>query len=308
MKAPYRWMAVSCAFVVVAACGGGGGDGGGGPSGGAGMSARINGTSWTANQVQATVGGPAVPGSVVILGIKVSGTSTSSISLILGFISGPGTYPLGVNQGTSAGGTGIYLTTSPSATENRTTPLNGNSGTLVVTSLTADHLVGTFEFVAQPILGSTFTGNRNITQGTLDIDLPSPLSTVPAGNHGSKVSANLGGTVFNAATVVGLGSAGSFSFGGGNDSLDLSFVTSTPITIVGDYGFVTGFHITVSDLKLNHNWGGGIAGDSGIVAVSSVANGRIVGTFSGRLHALGGAQPDIMVTGGSFDVRINASP
>jgi hypothetical protein len=271
------------------------------------MSARIDGTSWTANQVQATPGGASVPGSVVILGIKVSGNSTSSISLALGYISGPGTYPLGVNQGTSAGGTGIYLTTSPSSAQNRTTPLNGNAGTLVITSLSATHLEGTFEFVAEPILGSTFTGNRSITEGTLDIDLPSALSAVPVANHGSSISAGLGATAFNAATVVGLGNSGSFSFGGGNDSLNLSFVTSTPVTTTGDYAFLTNFNITLSDLKLNHNWGG-VSGDSGKVTITSLANGRIVGTFSGRLHALGGAQPDLNVTGGSFDVRIDASP
>lgn len=306
MRASFGWLAVSCALVVTAACGSGGGDGGGGPSGGgSGMTARIDGTSWTANQVQVTPGGASIPGSVVILGIKVSGNSTSSISLTLGFISGPGTYPLGVNQGTSAGGTGIYLTTSPSSVQNRTTPLNGDAGTLVITSLTADHLEGTFEFVAEPILGSSFTGNRSITQGTLDIDLPSALAAVPAGNHGSSVSADLGGAAFNGATVVGLGGSGAFSFGGSTDSLHVSFVTQTPVTTTGDYGLLTGFNVTVSDVKLNHNWGG-VSGDSGKVTVTSLANGRIVGTFGGRLHSLGGATADLMVTDGSFDVRIDS--
>lgn len=272
------------------------------------MSARIDGTAWSADQVTVTPSNT-VPGSVVILGVKISGNNTSSISLILGFISGPGTYPLGVNQGTSAGGTGIYLTTTPSTAQSRTTPLNGNAGMITITSLTAGHLEGTFSFVAEPILGSTFTGNRAITEGTLDIDLPSALSTVPAANHGSTVFANLGGTVFNAATVVGLGSAGSFSFGGGNDSLDVSFVTAVPVNATGDYGFTGGFSITVSDLKLNHNWGGGSGSDSGKVTITSLANGRLVGTFSGRLHPLGaGGLSNLTITGGHFDVRIDATP
>lgn len=309
MKASLSWLAVGCVIVVNAGCGGGGGgDGGGGPNGGAGMSARIDGTAWSADQVSVTPSNT-VPGAVVILGIKVTGTSTSSISLALGFISGPGTYPLGVNQGTSAGGTGIYLITSPSSAQNRTTPLNGNAGTLVVTSLSANHLEGTFEFVAEPILGSSFSGNRAITEGTLDIDLPSALSAVPPANHGSTIGATLGSTPFNAATVVGLGGSGAYSFGGGNDSLDFSFVTATAINATGDYPFVNGFNIHLSDLKLNHNWGGGVAGDSGKVTITSLANGRIVGTFSGRLHALGaGGLPDLTVTGGSFDVRIDAAP
>lgn len=299
-----RWVLGGFAVVAAAACGGGG-DGGGGPNGGgAGMTARIDGTSWTATQVQATPGAASTPGSVVILGIKVAGNTTSSLSLLLGFISGPGTYPLGVNQGTSAGGTGLYLTTSPSSVQNRTTPFNGNAGTLVITSLTAGHLEGTFEFVAEPILGSTFTGNRSITQGTLDIDLPSALPAVPAANHGSSISADLGTTHFNAATVVGLGGSGSFSFGGGGDSLNISMINVALADTTGTYPLLTGFNVTLSDLKQNHNWGG-VSGDVGSVIVTSLANGRIAGTFSGTLRSLGGATADLLVTNGSFDVRID---
>jgi hypothetical protein len=296
-----------CALVAAAACGGGG-DGGSGPNGGgAGMTAKIDGASWDATQVQVTAGSAQVPGSIVILGIKVSGTSTSSIGLLLGYIGGPGTYPLGVNQISSAGGTGLLEATSAASVQNRTTPLDGASGTVVISTLTATKMTGTFEFVAVPILGSTFSGNRTITNGSFDITLPAAFTSVPAANHGSSVAATLGGRPFNGATVVGLGSAGSFSFGGTTDSLSVHLVSVTPVTAAGTYPFLTGINLSVTDFKKNHNWGG-VSGDVGSVIVTSVANGRIVGTFSGTLHSLGAATADLVVTNGSFDVRIDPSP
>lgn len=296
----------AAAAVVVAGCGGGGGDGGGGPSGGAGMSASINGSSWAATQVQVTAGSAQVPGSVVITGIRISGQATSSIILALGFIGGPGTYPLGVNQGTSAGGIGQLLETSPSSVQSRITPFDGAAGTLTVTSLTATHLTGTFAFVAVPILGATFTGNKQITAGELDIDLPQALGAVPAANHGSRVSATLGSVPFNGATVVGLGSNGAFSFGGNTDSINVSFVTQVPVTAAGSYTLGTGIRVTVTDLKLNHLWGG-TGGDAGSVEVTSVANGRVKGTFSGTLHTQQQRLSDLTVTNSALDVCIDTS-
>jgi hypothetical protein len=294
--------------VVAAAACDGGGEGGGGPNGGgAGMTARINGTSWSATQVQVNIVTPQVPGSIVITGIKVSGTSTSSIILSLGFIGAPGTYPLGVNNLSSAGGGGQLLETSPATVQNRATPLSGAAGEVTISSLTATKMTGTFQFVAEPILGSAFNGNKTITNGSFDIDLPANFTSVPAANHGSAVSADLGGTQFNGATVVGLGSAGSFSFGGTTDSLGLNLVTVTPLTTTGTYPILTGIKVSVADLKKNHNWGG-VSGDAGSVTVSSLADGRVVGSFSGTLHSLGGATADLVVTNGSFDVRIDASP
>lgn len=307
MRNSIRRVLEGCAVVVAAACGGSG-DGGGGPSGGgAGMTARINGTSWSATQVQVGVVSPQIPGSITISGIKVSGTSTSSILLLLGFVGGPGTYPLGVNLASTPGGEGELLETSSTSVENRGTPFSGGSGTLVVTTLSATQMTGSFEFVAEPILGSTFTGNKTITNGSFDITLPANFTSVPAANHGSTVTAHLGATVFNGATVVGIGSMGSYSFGGSTDSLDVSFVTATPVTTPGTYPFLTGFNVTVTDFKKNHNWGG-VSGDVGSVVVTSVSSGRIAGTFSGTLHSLGAMTADLTVTNGSFDVRIDPTP
>jgi len=307
MSTAIRWVLGGGAVVAAAACGGSG-DGGGGPNGGgAGMTARIDGTSWSATQVQVTAGGAQVPGSIVITGIKVSGTSTSSLGLLLGFIGGPGDYPLGVNQVSSAGGTGLLLETSAASVQNRTTPLNGASGTVTVSTLTATKMTGTFEFVAEPILGSPFNGNKTITNGTFDIALPANFTSVPAANHGSSVAAHLGATPFNGATVVGIGNLGSYSFGGTTDSLSVSFVTAMPVTNPGTYPLLTGFNVSVTDFKKNHNWGG-VSGDVGSVTVTSLANGRIAGTFSGTLHSLGGMTADLVVTNGTFDVRIDASP
>jgi hypothetical protein len=310
MRHLLRFAFGTAAVITAAACGGDStGPGGGGGGGGAGMTAKINATSWSATQVQVSAGAAGgVPGTIVITGVKVAGQSTTSISVILGFISGPGTYRLGVNQASTPGGTGLLLETAPPATsEARTTPFTGAGGTVVITSLTSTRIKGTFDFVAVPILGSTFTGNKSITNGTFDVELPANFTSVPAANHGSTVQADLGGTPFFGATVVGIGSMGSYAFGGNTEEFDLSFVTQTPVNATGDYALGTGIRLTVQNKETNDVWGGAAAA-TGTVTITSVANGRLVGTFSGTLQPNGQAPGTLVVANGSFDVRIDATP
>lgn len=66
MRTSIRWVLGGGAVVAAAACGGSG-DGGGGPNGGgAGMTAKINGASFDADQVQITPGSAQIPGTMVV--------------------------------------------------------------------------------------------------------------------------------------------------------------------------------------------------------------------------------------------------
>ncbi len=47
------------------------------------------------------------------------------------------------------------------------------SGTITITELDADHIAGTFSFVAPPSPGSSATGTRTVTDGEFDIEFTS---------------------------------------------------------------------------------------------------------------------------------------
>src|SRR5205085_1351659 len=96
-----------CTLSHLASCGGSGGGGLG--SGGGGKSnfrATIDGQSWIAdaNAVQVSADAKA-PGVLALTGTHVTSASNYlSLELALGYLTGPKTYPLGVNAGTNAGG------------------------------------------------------------------------------------------------------------------------------------------------------------------------------------------------------------
>ena len=73
------------------------------------------------------------------------------------------------------------------------TPLDGVSGQMVISTLTADRLVATFEFIAAPGKKNLLGGTRTITDGQIDLPFSGALTPVPE-NIGSKVSATLNGS------------------------------------------------------------------------------------------------------------------
>jgi len=309
MRAIHRLVLGSTLLFAAAACGGDGTGPGGGGGGSAAFSAKIDGQAWAADagKLQLTLGSATIPGSIIITGTSISGTKVTSISLILGYLDGPATYPLGVNQGTTPGGTGIVFEQQGASVENRVTPFDGASGSVVIVSRNGNHISGTFSFVAKPQIGSTFTGDRAITGGTFEIDLPSGFTSVPVDNHGSSIKATIGGVAWNGATVTGLGGSGSFVVGGLTTTIDLHLTTTTPVTSPGTYSLLGGVKLQVTDLSNAHSWGG-VSGDVGTVVFSTVTSGRVAGTFSGTLQQLGAGGSALVVSGGSFDIKVNASP
>lgn len=315
MRGLVRWGAAAVAAVALTVACGGDGDGGNGPGGGGGGSgdfaAKIDGASWASDaaRVQVLAGSTGVPGSLIITGTKVNGTSAVSITFALGFVRFAGNYPLGVNYISTPGGTATIVEQSGGTVESRTTPLDGESGVFQVVSNTNGHIKGVFSFVAQPVLGATYTGNREITEGTFDFELPGDFTDVGAPNYGSSIQASFNGDSFNGATILGTVASGFYIIGAQTTKLSLSISTQTAVSSATTLSLGAGARVTVLDLTNGHSWGG-IAGDSGTVQFSGASGGRANGTFGGRLapNTGSGASGNLVITGGSFNVRADPAP
>ena len=153
-------------LVVVAllACGGGNSGNGnptGLPTGGATngtFSATIGGASWHAiGQVAVTRQGNLIG----LAGTGSGGSVTYALVLTIGNATGPGTHSL------NAANDGSNLVIGSSTTAGWSTGFSGGTGTVTITSLTANRIVGTFSGTAVPSQGST--SNLVITSGTFDI-------------------------------------------------------------------------------------------------------------------------------------------
>jgi hypothetical protein len=158
------------ATVAAFACGGGSDDDDNGnptgppPSGGASngsLTANIGGVNWSATgNVSVTRSNP----NFIGLGASGFGGSTA-YALVIGIANatGPGSHNLNIYTG---GGDGSSLIVG-TQTAGYGTAFQGGSGTITITSLTANRIVGTFSGTLVP---STGTGaNLVITNGQFDI-------------------------------------------------------------------------------------------------------------------------------------------
>lgn len=270
------------------------------------FTATLDGVNWASAASLITVSGAnsVVPGSIIISGTQTSGTSTISVSLLLGYIPGvaPPSLPFGVNQATTAGGTGLVQSTTSSTFANWSTGFSGAAGTVSITGITSSQISGTFQFTAPPQLGQT-GASKVVTNGKFTVPL-SGFVVAPASTPGSVVTASLGGSPFNAATITGTAAPVSFlgtstSATNVTSSVDLIMSgtivagTSYPLTTPQGGGSYASILVTVGSSSF-----GGASGDSGSVFISSISGGRASGTFSGTLS--GG----LSVTGGTFNVKI----
>jgi hypothetical protein len=238
--------------------------------------------------------------------LTISGTQVQSVSnyssmvLALSFIPGTGTFPLGVNTGTTPGGSGSVVVVSGSGVTNYTTPLSGAAGTVTITFLTSSRMAGTFTFTAANPLnaGQTVT----VTSGEFDIELPAGFVAATGNNRGSTMTATIGGEPWVGATIVPVGQAGIFVVGGQNTEMSVSVTPTLPVT-PGIYPIgngTNGITIHVIDLQTSASWGPA-QGSTGTVTFTSTGGGRISGTFAGLLGRVGGGSA--LLADGAFDVR-----
>jgi|KBSMisStaDraftv2_1062788.scaffolds.fasta_scaffold389223_1 hypothetical protein len=147
-------MLLAAVFVSAAGCGGSSDSTEVGPGGTGIFSATLGGASWTA----------ASPVYLInTSGVNISGYDASqTTNVTLTFLaSAPGTYSLAFGQ--NVGGLG---TVSKTNGQGWSTVHTGGTGSVVVTTLTAHHAVGTFSFDA---IGSSATDVLHVTNGKFDI-------------------------------------------------------------------------------------------------------------------------------------------
>jgi hypothetical protein len=300
-------------LITAAACGKSSGGSPTGPGGGntvGTFTATIDGKAWVSNSNQVSGSGSGsnqVPGLISMTGTQlVSATDYTTLTLTLGYIAGPGTYPLGVNSGTNAGGLGLVSAPQGGGSFGIwSTNLTGSAGTVTVSSLTSTRMSGTFQFTAPPQNFTSTTGIRVVTNGVFDMPLPSGFTSVPANNKGSTVSATIGGKSWNAATIVSLGANGVFGFTATTDSLSVSLTPGTVMSAGSTYpiGGGGGAIMTVVKSGTGTSWTSGVGGAVGSLTIATASAARASGTFSATLSGTSGS---LVITNGTFDVRIDA--
>jgi hypothetical protein len=279
-------------LVCIAACGG---DAVAPPdgAGGARLSARIDGTTWEAVAATVVVQAGTQPG-----GLHVQGSTLASpawtLALTVSRVPGPGTYPLGVNIGTATGGTAIAV----SGSHSWTTPLSGAAGSMTITSITDTRIRGTFNFQADAVAAGTAPARVTVASGEFDVPRPPGFAPATAAEVGSRVSATVNGTAWHAATVVTSGGG----FGASNTEFMMTLVGPTPEPGTYPLGGSAPRRFVVQRIGVGTAWGG-TAADQGSVTISSVAGGRLVGTFSATLPQTTGSGAPLVITNGIFDIR-----
>lgn len=266
------------------------------------LSATIDGQAWSADAatIMALATSPNVPGSLGFTGGSASG-AVRNLSFHLGRIPGPGTYPLGVNQLSGAGGLATWL----NAPGSWMTPLSGNAGTITIQSLGDGWTSGTFSFQAGSSAAGT-SGQIAVTGGRFRVPLSASWTTVSSDQVGSVVTATIDGERWNGATVVGSSAEAAlagFSAASTDYTINLAVAPisgpeSGPISTINPIRRVQ--VIRVSD---GAAWGG-TANDEGTVSIESLTDARVAGSFSGTLAPIAApTRPPLVVTEGRFDVR-----
>ncbi len=295
---------LTAALMTLSACGGSNPAGpGGGNQNLPNMSAKIDGVLWQPTlAVQAVNAGA---GLYTITAFQTTGANNYGMVIQLYNIKGPGTYPLGVGVSVF-GGTG-QLSRAPNG--GWSTPLNGNSGQIVISTLTATRMVATFRFDTTPLLTGA-TGTPKVTDGTLDIPV-SGTAGLALPNQGSSFTGTVNGPFFASNVAGSITNAG-----GGNPILTLvandgtRSVTMSIANMTGPGTYPLQASTPVRSIQasgipgnLLATWGSQLTGGSGSVIISSVTTSRIIGSFSGVLAPLaaGGATGNLTVSG-SFEL------
>ncbi len=119
------------------------------------MSARVDGDAWTATAALAV----AYTGGI----LAFAGSDASQVTIGLGFIpDGLKTYPIGPSEPTNGN-------LSLGSTQSWAASASMGSGTVTLTSFTANSASGTFMFVADPVASTGATGTRSVTEGVFDV-------------------------------------------------------------------------------------------------------------------------------------------
>lgn len=312
-----RVVMVGAALLV--ACGGGGStgpddddddDNNGGGNGNPRFTATVDGAPFTAS---------AGAGSILAIqhapksgGYLVSGQSgTGTILLTLNYITGPGTFPLGVDAVTVPGGF-AGITTSVGGW---TTPISGAAGTVTITALTPTRIAGTFSFTGSLTTGGD-TGTKTVTAGQFDAPMAanSPIAVL-TDSMGSTMAMSLGGQAWNAAIVSGQTTQTHMALSGINNLQTMIFTIPKP-TATGTYQLSNqpGSILMAWDPNAVAPAGArccyGVLGDVGTLTITHLSTTRVRGSVTATLTAQPGtaASGTLTVSGGTFNIGLYHNP
>ncbi len=292
-----RFVAALLLSVAIAACGGGDPTNpGGGGNGITNFTARVDGVDWNAEFPVTAINGAA--GLFSISALRVSGSNAFTLIFTLNNITGPGTYPLGIGV-FGFGGTALI---SQVGTDGWSTPLSGVAGEFVITTLSATQMVGTFQFVATPLLGGG-GANKTVTQGVFDIPVSGTGGLVSAtGNQGSSLTGNIGGT-FVGANVLGTLNSAQLTITAQNLVRNISIGLAN---MTGPGTYTLSATTPVRTIQVGDGvgaaWTSATAGGSGSVIVTSVTATRIMGTFTATVIGVAGGASGPLSVSGTFNV------
>ena len=294
--------ALLCLISLLAACGGGGTTGPGANNGITNVSMKIDGVAW--NPIFEVTAINAGPGLYSISGVRTSGANNYTMVMTLYNIRGPGTYPMGA--GVNVFGGTANLSQPPA--NGWTTPLNGASGQINITTLTATRLVATFAFDTQPLLTGS-PGAPKVTDGVMDIPV-SGTGGLALPNQGSMLVGTIGGP-FTASGAQGSitnigGTTPTLTFVAGNGTRGIT-ISIANMTGPGAYALsattpVRTIGVSGAPGNINAVWASQIAGGSGSVNITSVTASRVIGSFTATLAPLAGGATGNLAVSGNFEV------
>jgi len=284
---------------MLAACGGGDPSGPNGTGGVTNFTAKIDGVAWAPDISPTAINVSA--GLYSITGFKSTGSNPYTMVLALANITGPGTYPLGVTQQIFGGTAQVSDLSGGWATPN-----TGADGTLVITTLSATQMVGTFNFVAVPLL--TATGNKTVTEGQFDIPV-SGTAGVAAANQGSRVTGTLNGAfaASGATSILNSGTLTVVAVGGGTGGAYQTLTMSLAgWTGAGGSPYALSGSAPIRSIIVGNGvgaaWTSNTTGGNGSVVITSANSGRIVGSFTANVVGVAGGATGTLAISGSFSL------
>jgi hypothetical protein len=268
------------------------------------ITATVDGSAWSATPSTIVSGatGTTHPGSLTFQGSSMAAGNTRTLSFVLTRIPGIGTYPLGVNIGTTTGG----IVTMSLQAQAWTTPLSGRAGTVTVEAITDSRVRGTFSFQSEAV-GNSTPAMVTVTNGRFSVARSNDFVAATPDQLGSRVSATVGGQSWNAATVVvSIPAPGQLTLAASNTDYMMTMLVG-PVSGPGSGPLGPGVpvrRLSFQRIPAGGFWGG-TAADQGTITITSWTATRITGSFSGSLAAAaGGSSSALSVSGGTFDLRI----
>lgn len=266
------------------------------------LSATIDGAAWSAASAAIVASGnmSQIPGGLLFQGSTITQPARALV-INLARISGPGTYPLGVNTGTNAGGT----LTMTLGTASWWTPLSGDAGSVTITSMANGRMQGTFTADLVRLAGSGGADQVTITNGQFNVPINPGYAVPAADDRGSTATITIDGQTTKGATIVGLG-GGTSLIGISAANLDWTVsVTAGPVDGPGTLP-LSAFTVPIRKVMIIPTGGGlawgGTQADVGTFTVTSVTATRLAGSWTATLAAVGHGGGPRTVTG-TFDVR-----